>query len=73
MSAPIALSALACCLTMPEHPQVLRSKGFVWLGGRDELSGDWSQAGAVLRVRCGGSNSGCGGNGRVVAGLQGQS
>lgn len=34
-------------------PQVLRSKGFVWLGGRDDVSGDWSQAGTVLRIRCG--------------------
>lgn len=36
-------------------PQVLRSKGFVWLAGRDDVSGDWSQAGSVLRIRCGGA------------------
>lgn len=32
--------------------QVLRSKGFVWLAGRDDVGGDWSQAGSVLRIRC---------------------
>jgi G3E family GTPase len=33
--------------------QVLRSKGFMWLAGRNDMSGDWSSAGAVMRVRCG--------------------
>ena len=34
--------------------QVLRSKGTLWLAGRQDMSGDWSQAGSVLRIRCGG-------------------
>lgn len=34
--------------------RVLRSKGVMWLAGRDDMSGEWSQAGAVLRIRCGG-------------------
>ena len=30
------------------YGNVLRSKGFVWLGSRPDLCGEWSQAGAVL-------------------------
>ena len=53
-----------CCAhphPRPPPPQVLRSKGFLWLAGRDDVSGDWSQAGSVLRVRCGGGPSSQGG------------
>ena len=31
--------------------RVLRSKGVFWLAGRDDMSGEWSQAGVVLRLR----------------------
>ncbi|CAL8467382.1 g6919 [Coccomyxa elongata] len=34
--------------------QLLRSKGFMWLGGRDDAMGDWSQAGGILRIVPGG-------------------
>lgn len=30
--------------------QVLRGKGFFWLAGRNDVGGDWSQAGAILRL-----------------------
>lgn len=33
--------------------QVLRAKGFFWLAGRDNLGGEWSQAGAILRMTMG--------------------
>ncbi|KAL4521532.1 hypothetical protein Ndes2437B_g07889 [Nannochloris sp. 'desiccata'] len=32
-----------------KYGQVLRSKGFFWIAGRDEVHGEWSTAGAVLR------------------------
>ncbi|PRW20325.1 cobalamin synthesis [Chlorella sorokiniana] len=34
--------------------QVLRSKGFLWLAGRDDVGGEWSQAGSVLRISANG-------------------
>ncbi|KAG2495666.1 hypothetical protein HYH03_006266 [Edaphochlamys debaryana] len=34
--------------------QVLRSKGFVWLAGRDDHCGEWSSAGNLLRLGTGG-------------------
>ena len=34
--------------------QVLRSKGFIWMAGNDVMSGEWSQAGTILRMSCGG-------------------
>ncbi|KAK9806508.1 hypothetical protein WJX73_005415 [Symbiochloris irregularis] len=34
--------------------QVLRSKGFVWLAGNDVMAGEWSQAGSIMRLNCGG-------------------
>lgn len=32
-----------------KYGQVLRSKGFFWIAGRDDVHGEWSTAGAVLR------------------------
>ena len=43
---------MALSSILAPSPQVLRSKGFLWLAGRDEMSGEWSQAGAVIRIRC---------------------
>jgi G3E family GTPase len=37
-----------------KYGNILRSKGFVWLGSRPDLCGEWSQAGAVLRFTVGG-------------------
>jgi hypothetical protein len=34
--------------------QLVRSKGHVWLASRHDMRGDWSHAGRVLRVDCGG-------------------
>jgi len=31
------------------YGQVLRSKGFFWIAGRDDVHGEWSTAGAVMR------------------------
>ena len=33
---------------------VLRSKGFIWIAGRDTVHGEWSQAGMVASLNCGG-------------------
>lgn len=35
------------------YGRVLRSKGVFWLVGRDDVGGEWSQAGAVLRLSAG--------------------
>ena len=34
--------------------RVFRSKGFVWIAGRDDTCGEWGHAGAVLQLTCGG-------------------
>ena len=33
---------------------VLRSKGYVWIAGRDDACGEWGHAGATLELSCGG-------------------
>lgn len=33
--------------------QLLRGKGFFWLAGRNDVGGEWSQAGAILRLSSG--------------------
>lgn len=33
---------------------IMRSKGYFWLAGRDKLMGEWSQAGSIAKVTCGG-------------------
>ncbi len=33
---------------------IFRSKGFLWLGGRDKQVGEWSQAGTIGELTCGG-------------------
>jgi len=33
---------------------ILRSKGYIWLAGRDDMVGEWSQAGAIGEFSCGG-------------------
>ena len=33
---------------------IMRSKGYLWLAGRDDQLGEWGHAGAVLEVSCGG-------------------
>ena len=37
-----------------KYGTILRSKGFIWLAGRDDISGEVGEAGAVLQLRCGG-------------------
>lgn len=36
------------------YGHILRSKGYVWIAGRDDVSGEWGQAGATLQIGCGG-------------------
>ncbi|ODM14649.1 hypothetical protein SI65_09994 [Aspergillus cristatus] len=38
----------------PAFSSLLRSKGFFWLATRAFQSGEWSQAGAILTISCGG-------------------
>lgn len=38
----------------PAFQSLLRSKGFFWLATRPYQSGEWSQAGAILTISCGG-------------------
>ena len=38
----------------PEHCQGWVRQGFVWLAGRGDLCGEWSQAGGILRLGVGG-------------------
>jgi G3E family GTPase len=38
----------------PSFGQLVRSKGHLWLATRPDMRGDWSHAGRVLRVDCGG-------------------
>ena len=38
----------------PAFGPVLRSKGFFWLATRSLQFGEWSQAGGILTVSCGG-------------------
>ena len=33
---------------------VLRSKGYIWLAGRDDMCGEWGHAGSNLSISCGG-------------------
>lgn len=40
--------------THPAFSPLLRSKGFFWLATRPFQSGEWSQAGAILTISCGG-------------------
>ena len=42
--------------TMKEnYGSIFRSKGFIWIAGRDDLYGEWSQAGMMGQVQCGGA------------------
>lgn len=33
---------------------IMRSKGYLWIAGRDNQCGEWAHAGSVLEVKCGG-------------------
>ena len=37
-----------------KYGTVFRSKGFVWIAGRDDVCGEWGHAGAVMQLGCGG-------------------
>lgn len=34
--------------------QIFRSKGFAWIARRDDMMAEWSSAGNILRLTCGG-------------------
>ncbi|KAA6425482.1 MAG: hypothetical protein FRX49_04380 [Trebouxia sp. A1-2] len=34
--------------------QIFRSKGFAWIARRDDMMGEWSSAGNILKLTCGG-------------------
>jgi G3E family GTPase len=52
-TAPAAQSSSSATLPLP-FGQLVRSKGHLWLASRHGMRGDWSHAGRVLRVDCGG-------------------
>lgn len=56
-SSPPATTSLPTRLhNKKAHPilaPLLRSKGFIWLATRPRISGDWSQAGAMLTISAG--------------------
>lgn len=37
-----------------KYGTVYRSKGFIWIAGRDDVCGEWGHAGAVTQLGCGG-------------------
>ena len=49
-----AEAAEKLAISRQKYGHVFRSKGFVWIAGRDEVCGEWGHAGAVLQLDCGG-------------------